>query len=310
MKIRQLQALRAVVLTGTTTDAAHLLHLTQPAVSKLISQVEEELNVRIFDRRHGRLAITPEGKTIYGDVERILSQIDDLAAKTEDISALSGNAIRVGAMPALGFGLLPSALRRFSSEYPQVRCVVDIDTRGRIEDLVGVGHYELGFVTLPVQQERLTLTPLASVAAVCILPPEHPLACKSTVDADDLANESFVSVDPSILLRQRGDAVFGERRVNRRLRVQVSTTVLACNMVAAGVGVSIVHPLVALAFKSLVVVRKFKPAITFDYAILSRPGSPSRVTAAFQAAAVAQMGELIRVLNGAHPRGRKRQRAA
>lgn len=309
MKIRQLQALRALVLTGTTTEAAQLLHMTQPAVSKLISQVESELSVRIFDRRQGRLVITPEGKTIYADVERILSQIDDLAAKTGDVSALSGNAIRVGAMPALGFGLLPSALRRFSLEYPQVRCVIDIDTRGRIEDLVGVGHYELGFVTLPVQQERLKLTPLASVAAVCILPPSHALARKSAVHAEDLAEESFVSVDPSILLRHRVDAVFGERRVSRRLQFQASTTVLACNMVAAGVGVSIVHPLVALSFRSLVVVRQFEPAITFNYAILSRPGSPSRVAAAFQTAAAAEMSELIRLLSRDLPKGRKKQRA-
>ena len=310
MKIRQLQALRALVLTGTTTDAGQLLHMTQPAVSKLISQIEEELNVRIFDRRQGRLVITPEGKTIYADVERILSQIDDLAAKTEDISALSGNAIRVGAMPALGFGLLPSALRRFASEYPQVRCVIDIDTRGKIEDLVGIGHYELGFVTLPVQQERLTLTPLASVAAVCVLPPDHPLSGKSTVYAEDLAKESFVSVDPSILLRHRVDAVFGERRVSRRLQVQASTTVLACNMVAAGVGVSIVHPLVALTFKSLLVVRKFEPAITLNYAILRRPGSTSRVAAAFQAATVAEMGLLVRLLDRELPRKMNKQRGA
>ena len=261
MKIRQLQALRALVLAGTTTEAAQLLHMTQPAVSKLISRVEEEFNVRIFDRRHGRLVMTPEGRTIYADVERILSQIDDLVAKTEDVSALSGNAIRVGAMPALGFGLLPCVLRRFASGYPQVRCVIDVDTRGKIEDLVGVGHYELGFVTLPVQHERLMLTPLGSVAAVCILPPDHALARKSTVCAEDLADQPFVSVDPSVLLRHRVDAVFGQRRVKRRLQVQVSTTVLVCNMVAAGVGVSIVHPLVALAFKSLIVVRKFEPAI-------------------------------------------------
>ena len=310
MKIRQLQALRALVLTGTTTDAAQLLHMTQPAVSKLISQIEGELNVRIFDRRQGRLVMTPEGKNIYADVERILSQLDDLAAKTEDVSALSGNAIRVGAMPALGFGLLPSALQRFACEFPQVRCVIDIDTRGRIEDLVGIGHYELGFVTLPVQQDRLTLTPLATVAAVCILPPAHPLAKKSTVRAEDLATESFVSVDPSILLRHRVDAVFGERRVNRRLQVQASTTVLACNMVAANVGVSIVHPLVALAFRSLLVVRKFEPAITFNYAILSRPGSPSRVAAAFQAAAIVEMGRLVQLLGSGLPKGGPKRRGA
>jgi DNA-binding transcriptional LysR family regulator len=306
MKIRQLQALRALVLAGTTTEAAELLHITQPAVSKLINQVEQELNVRIFDRRHGRLVMTPEGRSIYTDVERILSQIDDLAAKTEDVSALSGNAIRVGAMPALGFGLLPSALRRFAAEYPQVRCVVEVETRGRIEELVGTGHYELGFVTLPVQHERLMLTPLASVAAVCILPLEHALARKPSIRAEDLADEPFVSVDPSILLRHRVDAVFGQRRVKRRLQVQVSTTALVCNMVAASVGVSIVHPLVALAFKSLLAVRKFEPAITLDYAILSRPGTPSRVTAAFQGAAVAEMAKLTRSLDRDLRKSRKK----
>jgi DNA-binding transcriptional LysR family regulator len=308
MKIRQLQALRAVALTGTTTEAAVLLHVTQPAVSKLIGQVEDEFNVRIFDRRHGRLVMTPEGRTIYADVERILAQIDDLAAKTHDVGSLGGNAIRVGAMPALGFGLLPSTVRRFALEYPQVRCVVDIDTRGRIEELIGVGHYDVGFVTLPVQRERLLLTPLASVAAVCILPPGHSFAPKSTIRAADLAGESFVSVDPSILLRHRVDAVFGERRVNRRLQVQASTTVLACNMVAAGIGVSIVHPLVALAFKSLLVIRKFEPAITLDYAILGRPGSASRVVTAFQSAAMAEMRELIRLLDRDLPRSRRTAR--
>lgn len=297
MKIRQLQALRALVLAGTTTEAAELLHMTQPAVSKLINQVEQEFKVRIFDRRHGRLVMTPEGRTIYADVEHILSKIDDLAAKTEDVSALSGNAIRVGAMPALGFGLLPSALRRFAAAYPQVRCVIEVETRGRIEELVGTGHYELGFVTLPVQHGRLTLTPLASVAAVCILPPEHALARKASIRAEDLSEEPFVSVDPNILLRHRVDAVFGQRRVKRRLQVQASTTALVCSMVAAGVGVSIVHPFVALAFKSLVAVRKFEPAIMLDYAILSRPGTPSRVTTAFQEAAAAEMSRLTRSLD-------------
>ncbi len=308
MKIRQLQALRALVLTGTTTDAAQLLHMTQPAVSKLIRQIEEELNVRIFDRRQGRLVMTPEGKTIYADVDRILSQIDDLAAKTEDISALSGNVIHVGSMPALGVGLVPGALRRFRLDYPQVRCVFDIETREKIEDLVGIGQYELGFVTLPVQQQRLRLTPLASVAAVCVLPLQHALARKSTVQAEDLANESFVSVDPGILLRHRVDAVFGQKRVNRGLQTQVSTTVLACNMVAANAGVSIVHPLVALAFRSLLVIRRFEPAIKLNYAILSRPGTLSRVTAAFQAAAVEEMSLLVQLLDQELPSGRKKQR--
>src|ERR1039458_2976050 len=106
MKIRQMQALRALVQTGTTSGAAQLLHMTQSAVSKLVTQIGTELNVHIFDRLHGRLVMTPEGRAIYEDVNRILAAIDDLRAKTHDIGALTGRAIRIGAMPALGYGLL------------------------------------------------------------------------------------------------------------------------------------------------------------------------------------------------------------
>ena len=132
---------------------------------------------------------------------------------------------------------------------------------------------------------------------------------RATIRAEDLADESFVSVDPSILLRHRVDAVFGERRVSRRLRVQASTTVLACNMVAAGVGVSIVHPLVALAFRSQLVIRKFAPAIALDYAILSQPGSSSRVVAAFRAVAATEMKEWVGALDRGLPEGRSKPRA-
>ncbi|MCX7143472.1 MAG: LysR family transcriptional regulator, partial [Proteobacteria bacterium] len=113
MKIRQMQALRALVQTGTTSGAAQLLHMTQSAASKLVTQLESELGVHIFDRLHGRLVMTPEGKAIYEDVDRILSAIDDLRAKTQDIGALNGGAIRIGAMPALGYGLVPLAVKRF-----------------------------------------------------------------------------------------------------------------------------------------------------------------------------------------------------
>ena len=89
MKIRQMQALRALVQTGTTSGAAQLLHMTQSAASKLVTQLEAELSVHIFDRLHGRLVMTPEGRTIYADVDRILCAIDDLRAKTKDIGALN-----------------------------------------------------------------------------------------------------------------------------------------------------------------------------------------------------------------------------
>ena len=101
MKLRQLEALRAVVASGTTTQAADLLGLTQSAISRLISQLETELGLNIFDRRHGRLRITPEGQHFYDVVKKVLSSVDQITATARDIRTLKTGALRIIAMPAL-----------------------------------------------------------------------------------------------------------------------------------------------------------------------------------------------------------------
>ena len=292
MKIRQMQALRALVQTGTTSGAAQLLHMTQSAASKLVTQLEAELNVHIFDRLHGRLVMTPEGKAVYADVDRILSAIDDLQAKTQDSGALNGRAIRIGAMPALGYGLVAPTIKRFVSQYSRVRCIADIVGRKDVEDGVAIGRYDVGLVTLPLQHNVLTVHKLASVDAVCVLPKGHRLARSKLVVAEDLEGEVFISADPETLLRHRIDTLFGERRIRRSLQLQAGSTVLACHMVASGIGASIVHPLVAFSFESVLAIQRFEPSVPLDYAVVRREGPMDKLADAFIAFAQEEMATI------------------
>ena len=107
MKLRQLEAIRAVMASGTTTHAAELMGLTQSAVSRLVAQLEEELGLSIFDRRHGRLQITPEGQQFYDVAKKVLAGIDQIDATARDIRTLQAGALRILAMPALAYGLRP-----------------------------------------------------------------------------------------------------------------------------------------------------------------------------------------------------------
>ena len=306
MKIRQMQALRALVQTGTTSGAAQLLHMTQSAASKLVTQLETELGVHIFDRLHGRLVMTPEGRMIYEDVNRILSAIDDLRAKTQDIGALNGGAIRIAAMPALGYGLVPRTIKRFIGLYPRIRCIADVVGRKDVEDGVAIGHYDVGLVTLPLQNDVLKVLKLASVDAVCVLPKGHRLANSRRIAAEDLEGEAFISVAPDALLRHRIDTLFGERRVRRSLQLQAGSTVLACHMVASGIGASIVHPLIAFAFKSALAIRRFEPAVPLEYAVVTRQGPGDRLTDAFTALAQEEMAVIMAPLQV--PRLSRRER--
>ena len=297
MKLRQFEALRAIVRTGTTSEAAEYLSLTQSAVSKLLGQLEDELNIKIFDRRHGRLIMTPEGKMMYTDIELVLNTVDAIKNKSKDTGALKAGALKIGAMPALGHGLIPSVLRRFTEMYPGVQCSVDIKPREQIEELVTIGHYDIGLITMPVETQRLKVEHLANAEAVCILPVDHELVRLKEISALDLEGKSYISVDTETLLRHRVDLLFSEMGVKRNLKIHSQTSLLVCQLVAAGAGISIVHPLIASAFESRLAIRPFNPAINLEYSMLLPHGEQSRLTQTFMSFLVKGMKELQDRLN-------------
>jgi len=294
MKISEMEAMRAVVRSGTTKEAAPRILLTQSAVSKLISQLEDELNVKLFSRQGGQMSLTPEGRMIFEDVERVLNIVDELREKSRDTGALRAGKLRIGAMPALGHGLLPQTLSALRERYPNVTTVIEEQQgRTRIEEQVLSGYYDLGLVTMPVQSEKLTVTELGTVQAVCVLPPNHRLIKKSVIDVKDLAGEQVISVDPETLLRHKTDTVFGEARVRRKLSVQTQSTLLACQLVRSGIGVAIVHPLIAISSMPAIEYRPFRPIIELKYAIISNGSESSRMALAFTALAKEKLDELL-----------------
>jgi DNA-binding transcriptional LysR family regulator len=199
-------------------------------------------------------------------------------------------------MPALAHGLLPQVLSRLRESFPNLTTVVEEQPRARIEDQVGSGYFDLGLVTLPVQDDRLDLTPLGNVHAVCVMPPDHRLAAKPEISVDDLEDESVISVAPETLLRHRTDALFGEARVRRHLAFQTQSTLLACQFSRNGLGVAIVHPLIAMSLGPLIVHRPFKPRIDLQYAIATARDNKSEVVRKFVTLAKVEMDALVEEL--------------
>ena len=111
---RQLEAFRAVMEAGTVTVAAERLYITQPAVSRLIQDLESALALTLFERRRGRLAPTVEAQALYEEVERSFSGLDKIAQAAADIRSLSRGTLRIAAMPALALGFLPRTIKKFS----------------------------------------------------------------------------------------------------------------------------------------------------------------------------------------------------
>jgi len=265
--------MRAVMVRGTTTHAAELMGLTQSAISRLITQLEHELGLKIFDRRHGRLVITPEGRHFYGVAQKVLAGIDQMTATARDIRELRAGALRIISMPALGFGLLPNTIVKMNQQFKQVKISVDVGGRRDLEEGIENGQYDFGLATLPVTDEGVDIEPLCAVDSVCVVPVGHPLAGNKIITAEELADLPFISIDPTTLLRYRVDELFGRIAVKRILGIEAQTSIMACNLVARGLGASIVHPFIAKIFNGRLVARPFEPTIRLEYGLMFATGS-------------------------------------
>lgn len=268
MKIRQLEAVRAVVATGTTSQAASVIGLTQSAVSRLISQLEDSLGFAIFDRRRGRLSITPEGQEFLGAAEKILAEIDQIRESANYIRAHGAGTLRVAAMPAIGTCMLPKPLEMLHREFPRLKVIVHLKNRSELQTAVLDRRYDVGLATLPMAEQGLVVEPLCKVRAVLIMPKEHRLAEKETVRAEDLNGENVVTLSADTVLRYRTEELFSRLKIQRRIVAEAQSTIMVGNLVELGLGVALTHPFVADHFAGKVETRPFEPEVDINYGLI------------------------------------------
>ncbi|WP_431856080.1 LysR substrate-binding domain-containing protein [Azospirillum sp.] len=267
---RQIEAFRAVMLTGGITSAAELLNVSQPAVSRLITDLQHALKLTLFERRGSRIMPTSEAQSLYQEVERSFVGLDRIEQRARDLHARRAGTLRVAAMPALAIGFLPRFVARFLEPRPRVDVTLWGSSSTVVLDWVAAGQCELGFGQTPVEHATVLSEKLPAVAAVAVVPSGHRLAEKARLVPQDFVDEPFISLGQSTLLRYRIDATFANHDVSRKQRVETQLTMIACAMVAEGSGVAIVDPFTAQEYQGRgVVIRPFDPAIYIDMAVLT-----------------------------------------
>ena len=211
-----------------------------------------------------------------------MSKIDQITATANDIRTLQSGALRIIAAPALSYGLLPDIIAIISKRFRRIRISIEMGTRKKIEDGVESAQFDFGIATLPVIRQAIDVEPLFSAEGVCVLPMDHPLTQKSEITPEDLVDQPFISLNSGSLLRYHTDNLFGQLGIRRALSIEAPSTLLATNLVAKGLGISIVHPFTAKAYGDKVVSLPFKPSIKYDYGLLFPSGQTrSQITNAF-----------------------------
>jgi DNA-binding transcriptional LysR family regulator len=277
MKFRQIEAFRAVMAYGSVTRAAESLHVTQPAVSRLISDFEAELGISLFHRDRGRLHATPEAKMLFQEANFAFSGMERLKEAAMVVRGLHRGRIRMVSETAYAESIVPRLAAAFHAEHPDVYIELDIGPSARIAEWVEIAWYDLGLVVLPVNQSGILVRPLSRQTAVCTLPRRHRLARGAQVTAEQLSGERFVSLVSGSAFRPFIDRAFAAGEVERDIRVEVRTQQAVVPFIAAGLGVSVMDQWIANEVRDRrIVVKPFVPEITWDLGLIfpaSRPGS-------------------------------------
>ncbi len=242
-------------------------------MSKLITHFEADTGLRLFDRLKGRLAPTEYGMRLYQEIDRIFAGVRQVENAAEAIRREEQGQLRVGVMPALSGSFIQSATTSFLKGRSNMFCSVEsLNSQWIVERLIA-GKLDIGLVDSRVDNPYLTLEPLMEHPLVCIMPLDHPLAAKSRIVAQDLDQIPFVSFQPDIDIGHLVEGMFEAHKVKAQIVLVANVAPTLCQFVAAGLGVSLVHPLVLGGLKDRLAVRRFEPEMHFHFQLCRRADS-------------------------------------
>ena len=237
--LRQMRAAVAVARSGSFGRAAAELHISQPALTVQMRELEQELGLRLFDRGARGAEPTRLGGELVETFGRLLRELDTVVAGARETASRRAGLVRLAVLPSIGTTLLPATLAELRRSSPGIRVQVHDAVAGRIQRLVRDSVVELGICPEIDPDPALVATPLFEDALVAVMPRRHRLAAQRGVTLAALATEPLILTDPESSVRalfERGCAARGIT-VSAAYEATYISTVLA--LVRAGLGVGV-----------------------------------------------------------------------
>ncbi|MFE8046277.1 LysR substrate-binding domain-containing protein [Brenneria goodwinii] len=270
---RQVEAFHKVILTGGITSAANMMHITQPAVSRLIRDFEDALNLKLFDRDGRGLIPRAEAMKLYREVDRLYLGLDHIALIADEIRHAKGSVLRIASVQALSLLCSEQMLPALIKEYPDISLFLDIESSSHITEAITANQYDVGFIFGQASNKGLEAEPLAEASAVAVLSMTHPLAEAEQITIADLTHYRAILPGRTTPLRAQIDMSI--RNEQGYLHNPIETSMAnSCALAAKNVGIGVVDFITALNSSSPVIVKPFHPNIKMAYCAVYPPQIP------------------------------------
>ncbi len=282
MDTRHLEAFRAVMEQGSMSGAARRLGRSQPAVSMMITRLEDELGLPLFHRRRGKLEPLPEAAGFYEEVRRALAGVERTIQAARDLRRLRHGPLLVATQLSMATSVVPRVVSRFLERQPGA--LVRLLTRNSqvVHDLHEWQALDLGFAELPAQRGAVMLESF-EMDCVCVLPSTHPLTAHHELGPADLHGVPFVALHREHMTHRALEEIFGANSSHWNVVVETEFFATAGLIAGTGAGVALVDPMTAgeCVARGLTT-RPFYPRVQYRFGMFHpRNRKPSKLAECF-----------------------------
>ncbi|WDE09563.1 LysR family transcriptional regulator [Thalassomonas haliotis] len=283
MRLRHIEIFHAIYTTGSITNAAKMLHVSQPSVSKVLSHAELQLGFNLFERVKGRLIPTDEAEMLFDEVDKIYQQMRAIKNTAENIKKSEFGAISLGVTPALGFDAIPNVIADYHKSYPNV--TFDIQTLHNEAVLQALLEHKCDLAVLfsPNSMPGVSTKTLSQSELVMVYPKEKFPECPDKLTLNQVCEDEFIDISDSGPLGDMLWARIMEENISFNSSIKVQTYFIAARLVARGLGICVVDRFTAQGnLADNVAIASFDPPLTFTVsAVHLENRSLSKVTEEF-----------------------------
>lgn len=273
MRLKQLEAFRATVISGTVSAAAVSMRTTQPTVSRLLKQLEQDTGLQLLRREKGRIHLTDEGMAFYQRVDKALSAFADLYASEEDLRKKAIPEITIMATMAISATIGPAIISKLRQRHPGFRAkLITLDNVGyfsakcETENDILIGPK----IGLSATAEQINL---AKVDFVCAIPKGHILADKPIITKKDIVAETLISIlDEETRIFLKHEDLLKQDGLPIDSPIKCHSSVSAYSLVSQGHGIALLEPFSASMWENNGVITKpFRPRLTYEFVAGLKP---------------------------------------
>ena len=240
LTLRQIEVIRAIMVTGTVGGAARLLNVSSPGISRVMKHAESTLGMKLFSRRAGRYAPTREANDIFAQINGVYDKVEDLGFVVARLKRGTGAELKIGSVPSISAVMVPRAIADVQRLQPGLMIEIDILKLEEAIDYLLLGKGEAAAMSYKLDHPLLQFEPLATGRLKCIVPVGHPLARFKCVTAAQIVAHPLIGIDPNDPYGRIMAGIFNRGGLTYELKIRARFGSTVCALVTNKLGIAVI----------------------------------------------------------------------